>query len=189
MRKVLYILGQLSDDDVEWLIAHGDRMPVPAETTIIREGKPIDAVYIVLDGLLRVSSVAMGLSPAAANLQEKELAQLGAGEIVGEMSFVDARPPSASVRALRDSVVLAIPRARLLTKLDEDMGFAARFYRAVATFLSDRLRSTVSRMGYGENQHLQDDVEYADELDDNVLDTVHLAGARFQHILERLSGN
>ena len=179
MRKVLYILGQLGDEDIEWLIANGRRERVPAGAVLIHEGRTIDAVYVVLDGLLSVATAA---------LQDKDLAQLGAGEIVGEMSFVDARPPSASVRARRDSLVLAIPRSRLAAKLEQDVAFAARFYRAVAVFLSDRLRNTVSRFGYGGGGGLDENVTYDDELDEGVLDNVHLAGARFQRILQRLAG-
>jgi bacteriocin-type transport-associated protein len=179
MRKVLFILGQLSDLDIEWLITAGRKEQVSAGTTLIHEGKAIDALYIVLDGLLSVVMAALG---------GQEIARLGAGEMVGEMSFIDARPPSATVTAIQNSVVLAVPRGQLAAKLEQDAGFAARFYRALATFLSDRLRGTVSRLGYSEGQSLQEDVEYSDELDDNVLDTVHLAGARFEWILKRLSG-
>ncbi|MND06060.1 hypothetical protein D3C83_272110 [compost metagenome] len=46
------------------------------------------------------------------------------------------------------------------------MAFAARFYKAVATFLSDRLRKAT-------------DPDDDDELDDSVLDNVDRAGARF----------
>jgi hypothetical protein len=53
-------------------------------------------------------------------------------------------------------------------------------------FLSDRLRGTVSRMGYGAGKKLQEDMEYADELDQNVLDNIYLAGARFDRMLKRL---
>jgi bacteriocin-type transport-associated protein len=179
MRKVLFILGQLSDLDIEWLIAAGRKEQVAAGITLIHEGKVIDTLYIVLDGLLSVTMAALG---------GQEIARLGAGEMVGEMSFIDARPPSATVAALQNSAVLAIPRQQLAAKLEQDPGFAARFYRALATFLSDRLRGTVSRLGYSHGQSLQEDVEYADELDENVLDTIHLAGARFERILKQLMG-
>lgn len=179
MRKVLFILGQLSDLDIEWLIKVGHKQQVPAGTTLIHQGQAIDTLYLVLDGSLVVSTRALG---------GQEVARLGAGEMVGEMSFIDARPPSATVTAVENTVVLAIPRRHLAAKLEQDMGFAAHFYRALAMFLSDRLRGTVSRLGYGEDQTLQEDAEYTDELDENVLDTVHLAGARFEWILKRLMG-
>ena len=129
MKKVLFILGQLNDTDVDWMTETGHKKAVPAGTALIRQGQPIDSLYIVLDGLLSVTDTRLG---------SRELAQLGAGEMVGEMSFVDAGPPGATVTALQDSVVLAIPRSQLWTKLEQDLGFAARFYRAIATFLSDR---------------------------------------------------
>ena len=109
--------------------------------------------------------------------------------MVGEMSFVDAGPPGATVTALEDSAVLAIPRSQLSAKLEQDSGFAARFYRAIATFLSDRLRATVGQLGYGEVQSLAEEAIAADELDDNVLDNIHLAGGRFDRMLHRLMGS
>lgn len=179
MRKVLFILGQLSDDDVEWMISAGNRRDISAGTVLIHEGRPIEALYIVLEGLMTVSAAALG---------GKEVARLGAGEIIGEMSFVDARPPSATVTALQNSVVFALDRARLADKLERNPHFAARFYRAVAIFLSDRLRGTVSRLGYGASDQLDETVEQQDELDFAVLDTIHLAGARFERMLKRMGG-
>lgn len=180
MRKALFFLGILNDQDVEWMIATGRREAIPADTTLIHEGRPIDAVYIVLDGAFRVSVEA---------LQGQEIARLMSGEIVGEMSFVDSRPPSATVKALEPSRVLSIPRQQLEAKLQQDTHFAARFYQSLAVFLADRLRSTTSRLGYGTAEALVEDAEYEDELDDNVLDNVFLAGARFDMMLRRLRGN
>lgn len=74
-------------------------------------------------------------------------------------------------------------------KLERDVGFASRFYHALAVFLSDRLRSTVSRLGFGRDTGLDEAAEYEDELDPLILDTVHLAGSRFDRILKRLMGN
>ena len=52
------------------------------------------------------------------------IAILGPGEIVGEMSFVDARPPSATVKALEDSTVFSLSKPRLNAKLAADPGFS-----------------------------------------------------------------
>jgi CRP/FNR family cyclic AMP-dependent transcriptional regulator len=175
MRKVLFILGELSDLDVEWLTAHGKKEHVSTGTVLIREGQPIDAMYVLLEGRLSVYINDSG---------KRQLAQLGAGDVVGEMSFVDARPPSATVEALRDSVVLTIRRSDLQEKLKADTGFAARFYRALAGFLSDRLRATVTRLGYGRAEPEEESA--IDELDPNLLDSIHLAGARFDRMLKRL---
>src|SRR5262245_34968175 len=125
MRKVLFILSELADEDVDWLIAHGRRLSVPAGTLLLEEGTPIEVLYVVLDGLLVVTLRAA---------RDREIARLQSGEILGELSFLDSRPPSASVRAIEPSTVLSIPRARLAAKLEQDPGFAARFYRALGVF-------------------------------------------------------
>lgn len=177
MRKVLYILGQLNDDDIEWMMDNGRYQTVPANTVLIQEGRPVSALFIALDGAFAITASALG---------GQEIARLGAGDIVGEMSFIDARPPSATVTAVSAASILAIDRGRLQARLNYDAGFAARFYRAIAVFLSERLRQTVGRLGYGAGQELDESVEYEDELDDSVLDNVHLAGARFERMLQRL---
>jgi CRP-like cAMP-binding protein len=160
MRKVLFIFGQLTDPDVTQLARIGKRTRAAAGSVLIREGVPVEALHIVLEGELMVSQAG------------KEIARLGAGEIVGEMSFIDARPPSATVSAARDAVLYTVAKRELQREIDDNVAFAARFYKAIATFLSDRVRmATASAAGL--------DSDDADELDDNVLDNVDRAGARF----------
>ena len=169
-------MGILDDSDMSWMISEGRKREIPAGTVLIHEGVATDFLFIVLEGRLVVSTVGTG---------EKIVAQLMCGEIVGEMSFVDSRPPSASVRATEASSVLGVSRQLLNRRLESDDAFAARFYRALAVFLSDRLRSTVGLLGYGGNQPLEDR-EYADEIDPDTLDKVSLAGARFDLLQRKL---
>jgi CRP/FNR family transcriptional regulator, cyclic AMP receptor protein len=75
------------------------------------------------------------------------VARLGAGEVVGGIAFVDSAPPSATVMAAGDASVLALPHTLLRQRLAEDAPFAARFYRALAIFLADRLRATTHCCG------------------------------------------
>jgi CRP-like cAMP-binding protein len=178
MRKVLFLLGQMSDEDIEWMLGVGRKEPISRGRILIEEGRDIDAVYMVLDGTFAVSVAAAG---------NREINRLSSGEVVGEMSFVDARPPSATVTAVEDSNVFAIPRADLANRLEQDMGFAARFYRALTLFLSDRLRSSVALLGYGDGGELGQ-IAMEEELNPNVLDSVHLAGSRFDGMLKRLMG-
>jgi CRP-like cAMP-binding protein len=176
MRKVLYILGQLSDSDIEWIGSVAVKKYLAPGEVLIKQGEPVDAVYIVLEG---------SLSVRAQSDSDSEIARLGSGEIVGEMSFVDARPPLATVIALELSLVLSIPRTQLTAKLEEDAAFAAHFYRALAIFLSYRLRDTVGMLGYGVQR--QASQASGVEMDDSLLDTVHLAGSRFDRLLKSVS--
>lgn len=175
MRKALLFLGILNDSDIEWMISAGVKRDVTPPEVLIREGVPTDCLFLVLNGRLSVLAAALG---------NREVARLQAGEIIGEMSFVDSRPPSATVQALENSVVLAIPRHLLQDRLVQDAPFAARFYRALAVFLSDRLRNTVGLLGYGQGKDLG--ATYADEIDSDTLEKVSLAGVRFDWLQRRL---
>jgi CRP-like cAMP-binding protein len=172
MRKVLYIMGILDDVDVEWLASSGTHRFLEAGTVLVREGVPIDAFYIVLEGQLSVFSRRLN----------REIASLSCGEMLGEISFVDSRPPSADVVAAGDSYVLEINRGVLNGKLGEDTGFAARFYRAVATFLADRLRTTVGQMGYEASKVAPE----GDDLDDEWMENISFAASRFDQLLRKL---
>jgi CRP/FNR family cyclic AMP-dependent transcriptional regulator len=175
MRKALFLLGILNDSDLDWMIEVGTKRQVAAGSTLIREKQPVDAVFLVIDGLFAVRTAHTGTT---------DVARLRSGEFVGEMSFVDARPPSASVVSLEASVVLSIPRPALETKLQQDVAFAARFYRSLAVFLSDRLRTTVGRLGYGGDEPNRAPGD--EEMDPATLDALSLAGARFDWLQRRL---
>jgi CRP/FNR family cyclic AMP-dependent transcriptional regulator len=174
MRKALYVMGILDDEDVEWIASHGRNRVVRKDEILIREGEPVDALFILLDGSLNVSAGGA------------QVATLLTGEIVGEISFVDSQPPSATVTAGQYSRVLAIPRALLNAKIETDAWFASRFFRAMAVFLADRLRITTARLASksGGKSSLHDE----DEIDLEMMDSVSLAAVRFDKLLKRLQG-
>jgi len=176
MRKSLVLMGILDDSDIAWLTTDGEQRFVTPETVLIQEGRSIDALFIILDGSFTVSVAA---------LRGQVVATLLAGEIIGEISFVDSRPPLASVIAIENSHVLAVSREKLRARMEREPGFAGRFYKAVATFLADRLRTTTGRFGYGSAQQDAD----PDALDDHMMDHVSLAAARFDGMLKRLRSN
>jgi CRP/FNR family transcriptional regulator, cyclic AMP receptor protein len=84
------------------------------------------------------------------------------------------------------AVLLEIDKAKLQRKIDEDSGFAARFYKAIAVFLASRLRATTHRLGYGKTGDLASERALADEIDSNVLDRISDAGERFNRLLSAL---
>jgi len=175
MRKALYILGILDDSDTSWLASNGRARHIGADTVIIQKGVPVDSGLNLIDEQLLVHSGSV------------EIAKLLAGEIVGEISFVDSRPPSASVKALVDSQVLAIDKALLHTKLQKDPGFASRFYLSLATFLAERLRVADARLTAGREGADADAEEDLDELPPEMLENIALASARFDMMVKRLA--
>ena len=179
MRKVLFLFGQLTDGDVEWLARAGTMEKLGEGTTIVHMGKSVENIYVVLEGTFSVYFTSDFSKPAAT---------LHSGEVVGEMSFIDARPPSASVKSDGRAIVLKLPKSMLQSKLDEDTGFAARFYRSASMLLSDRLRqvnSQLARIQAGAAGAVFED-ELEDELDPNVLEAVSYAGNRFDRMLRSL---
>ena len=174
MRKVLFIFSELTDGDVEWLAQAGDRVHFEPGNVLIPLGARVDNLYFVLDGRLAIKTRA-----------GDSLALLESGEIVGEMSLVDPAPTAVSVEVVTSATLLRISDARVREKLASDLGFASRFYRALCVFMADRMRQTTQRFGYGE---ATDDAHAKDELNDELLDNVHLAGARFDRMLKRLAG-
>jgi signal-transduction protein with cAMP-binding, CBS, and nucleotidyltransferase domain len=174
VRKVLLIFSELTDGDVEWLSKAGDRIHLEKGAVLVPNNSRVENLYFVLDGRLAIRSAKGDL-----------IRMLESGEVIGEMSLVDPAPTVVSVEIDADATLLRIPDARVREKLAADFPFAARFYRALCVFLADRIRTTTARMGYGTGVP---DPHAGDELNDDMLDSVHLAGARFDRMLKRLAG-
>jgi len=172
MRKVLFLLSQLDDDDLDWIMNTGRKQELRGGTVLIEKGRPISTLYIVLDGHVEVD---LGDQPI----------RLGCGEVLGEISLLDSRPPTATVTAAGDAIVLAIDHKDLQRKLRDDVGFAARFYYSLATMLAYRIRNTYAQLGYGVDEPMDEDADYEDELSPELLDTVHLTGSRFNRALQK----
>jgi CRP/FNR family cyclic AMP-dependent transcriptional regulator len=181
MRKVLFLLGQLTDEDVEWVGRIGHRARVAAGEVLIHEGRHVPLLYVLLAGRADVAVSGVG-----------KVATMEVGDVFGEMSFVDAMPPSATVRAEIPSIVLSIDKVELGRHIAEDPAFGCRFYRALAIFLSDRLRAATlpqrARSGDSERLYLGGEEALDGELDGNVLDEVSQAGARFDRLMRTLLG-
>src|SRR5436305_1229799 len=169
--KVPYILSHLTEEDIDWLLAAGERRELPAGAVLVAEGEPAGALFIVLEGVLSVSMATLG---------GREIDRIGGGDVVGELSFADARPPSASVIALDDVVVFALGREILTVKIGLDTGFASRFYHAMTVFLSNRLR--LFRHQTTGRQPIVNEIDQ----EPRFLTNVHLASARLARLLNRM---
>ena len=173
MRKVLYILGALEDSDLQWLLDAGSRREIAGGERLIAEGEAHGDLFIVVDGELSVSKLG------------HEIARLGAGEVVGDMSLLDSRPPVASVAATGATTVYAVPHTVIRRHLAADAAFAARFYRALCIFLANRLSRTDAVLAAGSRPAPQDESE-RDELSPETLESLALAGARFDWFLQQV---
>ncbi len=133
----LDIFEQLRPEDVHWLLASAEIKAIAADRVLVREDDPSETIFFVADGLFEVYVFAGSGSSL-------KVGQLGPGDVIGEISWLDKRPISASVRALEASSVMALSTAALERRLAEDPKFAARFFRGIATLTAERLRKTTS---------------------------------------------
>ena len=177
MRKVLYVFGLLTDADIAWMAQTGARRGIKDGEILIHEGRPIGTIILMLQGECVVTDRKLG-----------EVARLGVGEILGEMSFVDSTSPSATVTAAGEGLALFLDRETLARKLESDAAFGCRFYRALAVFLADRLRGAVRRLGYSGATTLDAQAIEIDELDPGILDFDSIARDRFDQMLKLLVG-
>jgi signal transduction histidine kinase len=100
-----------------------------AGTDIFREGDNGDGVYVVKDGLVDISvGVAQGT--------RRVFAQVGPGEMFGEMAVLEMKPRSATATAVRASTVYFIPRDELLVMVEHSPTLALELLREI----SQRLR-------------------------------------------------
>lgn len=83
--------------EVEWLTVHGG-------SDVCRQGEPGGSLFLVVSGKLRVVV-------ADADGREHLVRELGRGENVGEMSLLTGEPRSATVRAVRDTVLARLTSA------------------------------------------------------------------------------
>ncbi|MCW6037291.1 cyclic nucleotide-binding domain-containing protein [Spirulina subsalsa FACHB-351] len=169
-RKALLMLGELNNDDLDWMLRMGKKETIAPGQILIHEGQPSMAIYIVLDGEFNIL------------LGNRPLAKIGTGELIGEVSFLDQQVPVATVQAATESVILSIPRWHLVLQLQKSIGFAARFYRGLALCLSDRMRGTIKRLGYGiDVAQLYEEHESFEETE---VERLELAQAKFNWLLQ-----
>jgi hypothetical protein len=103
-----HFLHTLTPKELEELEDLGEPATFEAQATIFAEGERSDRVLLVRSGRVRI--VARGRSGAAV-----ELAERGAGELLGDVSGIDGQPRSASVVALDEvaGVVVFLRVSRL----------------------------------------------------------------------------
>lgn len=125
-------LSSLTDADRQRLIAVATLLNFAPEQTIIVQGDAPAGIFLLQSGTARVEVDYRG--------GRVPIASMSPGEWFGELSFFEHRAASASVVAEDSIVALLLPCARLNALLEEDSGFAARFYRSATVLLAERLR-------------------------------------------------
>jgi CRP-like cAMP-binding protein len=92
----------------------------PAGSPIFQQGRPAEALYIVLEGVVRVSEEVDG--------REVEAARIGPGDYFGEASLLRDSTHSKSARAVEDTELMVLPKDSFEALLDSTPELAAHMH-------------------------------------------------------------
>ncbi|HZD04430.1 MAG TPA: patatin-like phospholipase family protein [Longimicrobiales bacterium] len=107
--------------EIEWVLVSGGE-------EVCRQGEPGTSLFLVASGKLRVLV-------EDAEGEERMVRELGRGENVGEMSLLTGAPRSATVRAVRDSILARLTAERFEGVLAKHPAAALALTRMLARWL------------------------------------------------------
>jgi hypothetical protein len=133
----------MDDAQLEKFLGYMQVANVRQFAEIVKQGEPGDAMYLVLEGEVRVRLMVSG--------KETILTSLGPGEFFGEISLFDHGPRSADVVANQDSTLLKISASDFQRLAAEAPDLTTPFLLAMGKTLTQRIRADNKR--YRETLH------------------------------------
>lgn len=134
-------LQYLSNNDWSLIVDRAKHVTFNKSEVLVQQGKSSKTIYVIAAG--KVSVAVSGIP----------LAQIGPGEICGEMSFLEDSLPSASAMADDEVQAYAIEWETLADLFALFPHLGSRFYRSVALNLSRRLREQIALRKRKEPDH------------------------------------
>lgn len=119
------IFADLPSKDLQLLDRHVTPTTVAAGTVLAREGRAPQQFILIVTG------------SASVKVGDKQVATLGAGDSIGELSLLDSGPQSATVTTDEECALLAVAANEFQAMLEESPGFARNLLKSMA----QRLRS------------------------------------------------
>ena len=131
------LLADLDPTTLMFLVRLGRRRTFRPGEALMRQGEPSNSIHFLLDGKVKAERT------RRTDDRPVQLAEFGAGAVVGEMGVVIDIPRSATVTALvpTESLELDTPNFERLAKAYPIL------HRVIARLLSERLRTTEQRVG------------------------------------------
>ncbi len=111
-----------------------DTINLKPKEFLIREGEESANMYYLQSGTMAVYK--------KKGQAEHQIGTIYSGELVGEMSFLDKKPRSASVRAIQECTLVVVPVDKFQRYLDKQPAW----YKALIDTLLDRLRRANTRI-------------------------------------------
>lgn len=106
------VFSHLDSETLDRLAASSDMQSFEDGAAIIEEGKPVEHLYIIVEGEVHVSTNALG--------RDVDLQTLGAGTYFGEVSLMSGKNATATVNAKGGAKVVAVSRTAISELVKED---------------------------------------------------------------------
>jgi CRP-like cAMP-binding protein len=125
-------LQYLSHNDWMLLMDRAKQVTFKKGAVFIQQGSQSKTLYVIAAGKVNVTISGMAL------------AQIGPGEICGEMAFLEDSRPSATATAEEEVQAFGIEWQNLIELFELFPHLGSRFYRSLAVNLSRRLREQIA---------------------------------------------
>jgi hypothetical protein len=131
--KDLAFFNGFNDDEIIKILLCCRDVTYEKDAKLMTEGVERGTLSIIYSGQVKVSKKITEEST-------KTIADLGDGDIFGEMSFIENLPSSASVIAVRETRVLEIDELHFSKIMNEDNDLALKIMKRILHVLNDRVR-------------------------------------------------
>ncbi len=132
-------LGDIGPDALQLLLDHLEWVELPGGATLLKQGDPGDSMYLIVSGRLRAY-----ISDESGH--QRMVREISRGQTVGEMSLYTDEPRSATLVAIRDTVLARLPKSRFRQLLSISGQVSIALTRQIIEHLQhDKARATTDR--------------------------------------------
>jgi CRP-like cAMP-binding protein len=136
LRRVKVFAG-LADEQLTRLVKYMELIEAKPFQQIVRHGTPGDAMFLILQGEVRVRMMVEG--------KESIIATLNSGDFFGEIALFDHGPRSADVITNTEAILLRFAAAAFEKVTRSEPELAAPFLLAMGKTLASRIRADNKR--------------------------------------------
>lgn len=134
-----YLFKDFSRPEIEQLVEYMHAYRAPKDAMLLQEGKLDSYLIIITKGKARVMKTDI-------NGQQKQIASIHKGAILGEMSIIDDFPHSATVITQEVSEVALLTKANLQKITERYPALGVKLLWQIAWQLSARLRQASGKL-------------------------------------------
>ncbi len=127
--RASYFFHGLSNAQLDAILTVTREVNYPGGETVVRQFERSSDLLVVLSGTVKIKGIS-----------GEDIAELGEGHVVGEVSLVDNAPRSATVMSAGSVRAAVIPAEELHALMKKDVAMKAAIMETLAKLLCSRLR-------------------------------------------------